>query len=122
MKISKASDITHDSATYLIYAQPGMGKTTALKYIKGKTLVLDIDKSSTVLAGCENIDIAEIDTHDIWDDWLLTVKELLAGAAKDYDTIVVDNISELFRNLARVLYHNKSAVASVFLRFYKNHK
>lgn len=111
MKISKASDITHDSATYLIYAQPGMGKTTALKYIKGKTLVLDIDKSSTVLAGCENIDIAEIDTHDIWDDWLLAVKELLAGAAKDYDTIVVDNISELFRatlaNLGRKGKNNR---------------
>lgn len=98
MKIKKATEINHDQATYLIYAQPGMGKTTALKYIPGKTLVIDIDKSSTVLAGCENIDVAEIDTHNIWDEWESTVIELLKGAADEYDTIVIDNISELFRS------------------------
>lgn len=98
MKIKKATEITTDRATYLIYAQPGMGKTTALKYIPGKTLVIDIDKSSAVLAGCENIDVAEIDTHEIWDEWVATVGDLLKGAADDYDTIVIDNVSELFRS------------------------
>ena len=98
MKIKKATEISQDQATYLIYAQPGAGKTTAIKYLPGKTLVIDIDKSSAVLAGAKNIDVAEIDTHDIWDSWMETVKELLNGAANDYDTIVIDNISELFRS------------------------
>ncbi|MGQ7425398.1 AAA family ATPase, partial [Streptococcus suis] len=55
------------------------------------------DKSSKVLNGCENISIAEVDSHKIWDEWLNVVKELLKGAAEPFDTIVVDNVSELFR-------------------------
>lgn len=111
MKIKKATEINNDSATYLIYAAPGVGKTTAIKYIPGKTLILDIDKSSAVLSGEENIDIAEIDSHNIWDEWLQTVKDLLNGDADEYDTIVVDNISELFRatlaNLGRIGKNNR---------------
>lgn len=97
MKITKATDITLNDSCYLIYGNPGFGKTSALKYIPGKTLVIDIDKSSKVLNGCENISIAEVDTHRIWDEWLNVVKELLKGAAEPFDTIVVDNVSELFR-------------------------
>lgn len=97
MKITKATEITNADACYLIYGNPGFGKTSTIKYIPGKTLVINIDKSAKVLAGADDIDIAEIDTHKIWDEWLNTVKELLTGAAKDYDTIVVDNVSELFR-------------------------
>ena len=97
MKITKATDITLNDPCYLIYGNPGLGKTSALKYIPGKTLVIDIDKSSKVLNGCENISIAEVDTHKIWDEWLNVVKELLKGAAEPFDTIVVDNVSELFR-------------------------
>ena len=97
MKIIKATDITLNDSCYLIYGNPGFGKTSALKYIPGKTLVIDIDKSSKVLSGYENISIAEVDTHKIWDEWLDVVKELLKGAAEPFDTIVVDNVSELFR-------------------------
>ena len=97
MKITKATDITLNDPCYLIYGNPGLGKTLALKYIPGKTLVIDIDKSSKVLNGYENISIAEVDTHKIWDEWLDVVKELLKGAAEPFDTIVVDNVSELFR-------------------------
>ena len=97
MKIIKATDITLNDSCYLIYGNPGFGKTSALKYIPGKTLVIDIDKSSKVLNGYENISIAEVDTHKIWDEWLDVVKELLKGAAEPFDTIVVDNVSELFR-------------------------
>ena len=97
MKIRKATEVSRENSCYLIYGNPGFGKTTALKTIPGKTLVIDIDKSSIVLAGCENISIAEINTHNIWDEWLKVVKELLQGEAKDFDTIVIDNVSELFR-------------------------
>ncbi|MBY4986233.1 AAA family ATPase [Streptococcus suis] len=110
MKITKATDITLNDSCYLIYGNPGFGKTSALKYIPGKTLVIDIDKSSKVLNGCENISIAEVDTHKIWDEWLNTVKELLTtDVANDFDTIVVDNVSELFRAcLANLGRENKT--------------
>lgn len=97
MQITKATELTTDNETYLIYANPGMGKTTAISYFPGKTLVIDIDKSSSVLKGHKNIDIAFINTREIWDSWMEIVGELLKGAGNDYDTIVVDNVSELFR-------------------------
>ena len=97
LNITTASEITADKATYLIYAAPGMGKTTAIKYFPGKTLVIDVDKSSAVLKGEPNIDIATIDTHNIWKEWLDTVTELVTGDYSQYDNIVIDNVSELFR-------------------------
>ena len=46
MKIVKATDIKTDKGTYLIYGAPGKGKTTSVKFFPGKTLVLDIDRTS----------------------------------------------------------------------------
>ncbi|HES5361793.1 AAA family ATPase [Streptococcus pyogenes] len=97
MKITKATEIKNNDSCYLIYSNPGFGKTSTAKYLPGKTIVINIDKSAKVLRGNENIDIADIDTHKIWGEWLDTVKELLNGAANDYDNIVIDNVSELFR-------------------------
>lgn len=113
LKIISAKDITEPVHTYLIYANPGMGKTTALKFIPGKKLVIDVDKSSSVLEGEDNIGIVEVDTYDVWDDWMKTVKTLLTEpeSHKDYDVIVIDNISELFRstltNLGRMGKNNR---------------
>lgn len=97
MNITKATDISTEYGTYLIYANPGVGKTSALKHLPGKTLVIDIDKSSGVLKGEKNIDIAHIDTHNIWNEWMATVKELVSEDVSGYDNIVIDNVSELFR-------------------------
>lgn len=99
-QIKPATEITKDNATYLIYGTQGSGKTTSIKYLPGKTLILDIDKSSSVLAGEENIDILEIDTSNTWEDWIETVGQLLKGEINidKYDNIAVDNVSELFRS------------------------
>lgn len=97
LDIQSAGNITDDKATYLIYGNPGVGKTTALKYFPGKTLIIDIDKSSSVLKGEENIDIASIDTHNIWNEWIAATTDLLKNDYSQYDNIVIDNVSELFR-------------------------
>lgn len=98
MKIIKATDIRDSKGTYLIYGNPGVGKTTAIKFLPGKKLVVDIDKSSVVLRGEENIDVLEIDSYKIWESWIEAVKFIIKNA-KDYDFVVVDNVTELFRSI-----------------------
>ncbi len=94
MKIIKATEITNPQGTYLIYGNPGVGKTSTLKYLDGKTLVIDIDKTSHVLKGSQNIDIYKLDTANAWQDWENTVMEVVK---MNYDNIVIDNITELER-------------------------
>ena len=61
MQIYNATEIQNKKITALIYAPPGMGKTSAAKYFPGKTLVLDIDRTSDVLRGNKDIDICKIE-------------------------------------------------------------
>lgn len=101
MKITNAADITNEHVTYLIYSNPGVGKTRALEHLPGKTLVVDIDHSSSVLKGNKNIDILKVDSHDIWKDWISIVSELVNNKEKyekEYTNIAIDNVSELFRS------------------------
>lgn len=94
-----ATDIQGKSGTYLLYSPPGMGKTSTIKYLPGRTLVLDIDRTSHVLKGCENIDIIYVDNVNTWEFWeklLIHIQKNLKGK---YDNIVVDNVSELERCL-----------------------
>lgn len=97
MQINKATDIKTDKGTYLIYGAPGKGKTTSIKYFPGKTLVLDVDRTSRVLKGEADIDIVYIDNENTWEDWGKTITELSQNFVGKYDNIVVDNVSELER-------------------------
>ncbi|SDI40445.1 AAA family ATPase [Dolosicoccus paucivorans] len=100
MKIISAKDIDNNASTYIIYANPGVGKTSSIKHIPGKTLLIDIDKSSSVLAGSENIDVLSVDTYKIWESWMDLVTWLHEPKnIKDYDNIVIDNVTELFRSI-----------------------
>jgi phage nucleotide-binding protein len=99
LQITNANDIKTSKATYLIYGPPGMGKTSTIKFITGKTLVLDVDRTSRVLKGCENIDIAYVDNNNTWDFWGQLIVDLEKNYKGTYDNIVVDNISELERCL-----------------------
>ncbi|WP_040596755.1 AAA family ATPase, partial [Parvimonas micra] len=60
MQIVHADEIQKTQNTYLIYGPPGMGKTTSIKFFPGKTLVLDVDRTSKVLKGEKNIDITYV--------------------------------------------------------------
>lgn len=95
LNITKATDIKESKKTYLIYGAPGVGKTSTLKYLKGKTLIIDVDKTSHVLKGTPNIDIYSLDTSHAWKDW---DKILLEVGSSDYDNVVIDNITELERS------------------------
>jgi phage nucleotide-binding protein len=99
MQLINANEIKTNKATYLIYGPPGMGKTSTVKFIPGKTLVLDVDRTTRVLKGCENIDIAYVDNNNTWDFWGQLIVDLEKNYKGVYDNIVVDNISELERCL-----------------------
>lgn len=122
LNITSAKDLTEKTATYLIYGSQGVGKTSSIKHLPGKTLVVDIDKSSRVLKGEENIDIVSIDTHNIWESWVETAAELIKNKEliAEYDNLVIDNISELFRsalaNLGRVGKNNRVPAMSDYQR------
>lgn len=120
MQITSAKDINTDIGTYLIYGSPGMGKTTLLKFLPGKTLVLDIDRTTRVLQGEDNIDIAYVDNQDTWKQWTETLKELKNMDLSKYDNIAVDNVSELERcmlaNLGRDGKNNRVPAIQNYLQ------
>lgn len=91
MKIINAKDLTKQKTTALIYGSPGVGKTTALGELPGKTLIIDIDQSSQVLKGNENVDIVRLGRN--LEDLPEIIEELMDG--HDYDNICIDNLTEL---------------------------
>lgn len=98
MKIKHAKDIKQGSLfSALIYAPPGSGKTSTLKYLPGKTLVIDFDRTTDVLAGSDNIDIVYADIRKPNLAMKQMLKEIHDKLLDEYDNIVLDNISEFER-------------------------
>lgn len=109
--ITNAANIDDKRATYLIYAPPGTGKTYTINYLEGKTLYVAIDKTQQPLKGNPNIDIIDFNTHEAWEQWNELIKWLAKNDLSQYDNLVFDNVSELFRsmlgNLGRVGKNNR---------------
>lgn len=99
MQVISAKDIQLDNSTYLIYANPGMGKTSTVKCLPGKTLYVPLDNTHSVLKGCDNIDIVSFNSHDAWSSWQDLIKWLANVDLSKYDNLVFDNISELTRSM-----------------------
>lgn len=106
MEITNAADIQKDTSTYLLYANPGIGKTHTAHYLEGKTLYIPIDRSETPLKGNANIDVVKFDTYNAWEAWNELMKSLGNADLSKYDTLFFDNISELVRSMLANLGRN----------------
>lgn len=113
MQITHISDNMKESKPYtaLLYCPPGVGKSTAIGLIaeksKGKTLVLDIDRTITntlkkneIVKDVSRLDVIQVDNINTFSDWsntIIELKEMKESGKFDYENIAVDNISELER-------------------------
>lgn len=100
METVSASALKPQLITAIIYGAPGMGKTTTLGHLPGKTLVLDVDRTTSVLKSlpnAQNIDICYVNNITTWDSWNSLLQEIVNDCKGKYDNIAVDNISELER-------------------------
>ena len=107
MNIINAKDIQQPHLTVLIYGTPGMGKTTLLGNLKGRTLIIDVDKGTSVLAGNENVDVLRLseDFREVPE----LVKQLKVSCP--YENVCLDSLSELERAiLARLASANDTGV------------
>lgn len=100
LEIKKATDLTTERpGMYLIYSAPGIGKTSTIKYLQGRTLVLDVDRTTGVLTGTDNIDIVEVDTYTPYTTFPKLLADIQKNYLDQYDNIVLDNVSELERSI-----------------------
>ena len=91
MNIINAKDIRTQHLTILIYGTPGMGKTTMLGNLNGRTLIVDVDKGTSVLSGSEKVDIVRLDNGA--DELRQIINELKPHC--EYDNVCIDSLSEL---------------------------
>ena len=91
MNIIKATELQQPHITALIYGTPGMGKTTLLGSLKGRTLIVDVDKGTSVLSGNEHVDIVRLGKNS--DELRQILQELKVKC--DYDNVCIDSLSEL---------------------------
>ncbi|MBJ8025146.1 AAA family ATPase [Bacillus cereus] len=93
MKITNGAQITKSKkAKIIIYSKPGNGKTTVAGLLPGKTLVLDIDGTSQVLSGYDNVDVARIDGEHPHDS-ILQFYALAKANINHYNNIFIDNLT-----------------------------
>lgn len=113
MEIKNIQDVIKEDLpfTALLYCPPGVGKSTAIGLIaersKGKTLVLDIDRTidrtiakNEIVKDASRLYTVKVDNVNTFSDWTEKLKELSEMKREgllEYDTIAVDNISELER-------------------------
>ena len=100
MIIMKCAELKSTYFSALIYARPGMGKTTLLGALPGKVLIIDVDRGTTVLSGSDT----KADCVRLKED-LSDLSAIIDELSKEcpYDIVALDSLSELEKNMLTVL-------------------
>jgi len=77
-----------------IYSKPGTGKTSAARYLKGKSIIVPFDHSEKVLSGLDNIESETFDKSNPTTELARLITELPAEL-KGFDNLILDNVSSL---------------------------
>ena len=95
MQVINSKDLKQNYLTALIYAPPGMGKTTLLGMLPPKTLIIDVDNGTNVLSKDFDADIVKLsdDLHEFPE----IIKELQTKCT--YKNVAIDSLSELERSM-----------------------
>lgn len=99
MQILKGDELGATYITALVYSPPGIGKTTALGELPGKTLIIDVDRGTSVLKGNKEVSVVRLNES------LADLSEILAMLEKkcEFDNICLDTLSELERSMLAIL-------------------
>ena len=90
MEIKNTKDVASDGVKILLFGTSGVGKTTQLGTIEGKTLILSAESGLLVL---KDKDIDIIDINSIAQ--LAEVYTALKTGELKYDTVCLDSLSEM---------------------------
>lgn len=91
-RISAESIQRFDNWTCLIYSEPGKGKTSMVKYLKGNTLLFSTDGMYHVLSGLKNVEILVMDSKKPHED-LEAFYRYLVKNKDNFNNVVIDNLS-----------------------------
>lgn len=93
MKIIQAESIQRfDNWTCLVYSEPGKGKTTMVKSLKGNTVVFSTDGMYQVLSGLKGVTVLAMDVKHPHEELESFYRYLLKNNDQ-FDNIVIDNLS-----------------------------
>jgi len=94
MAIHSLKDVSKtDKFRVAIYSKPGVGKTSASKYMPGKTLIVPFDNSEKVL-GRTDIESETFDKSIPTQELARLITDL-PDELKGFDNLVLDNVSAL---------------------------
>jgi len=95
LQITKATELERGkNVSALVFSAPGVGKTSLARYLPGKTLVVDIDRTTNVLEGASDVDIIYLDTTKPFLEMKKLLIEIEKNHLQNYDNIFIDNLSE----------------------------
>lgn len=115
MKILTGDELRTQGQTIFLYGTPGVGKTTALGALPGKTLIIDVDRGTNVLQGNKKVHVVRLD-EDLAD--LSKVCEMLEKDCP-YDNLAIDSLSELERSMLTVLGRKGKGDGAPEIRHYQ---
>lgn len=91
MQIKKTNQLAAQSGVkFVVYAEPGAGKTTLIKTLPGPVLMLSVESGTLALRDV-SIDVLEVNTYEE----LMEAYQYIVEHKAEYKSIALDSVSEI---------------------------